>query len=169
MRLRYETTKKTTKPLGLGVTKFLKADQTERRRSEASAYFVRKASSTTAEMSRRGLPIPRSTPSLTAISSALLSTRTKRRRRWRRSEAFWWASGRARVRVGEVRGEVDPWWWWWWVCGVLVGLAQTLTGPPVSILELGGGWWTSHTCVEWSTSFPHSSNPSRATRTGRDA
>jgi hypothetical protein len=47
---------------------YLKNKKSKRHRSDEeemkrSAYLARKGSSTTAEMSRRGLPIPRSTPS----------------------------------------------------------------------------------------------------------
>jgi hypothetical protein len=59
---------------------------------DRAAYLARKSSSTTAEMSRRGLPIPRSTP-LAAILSAALDDGGRGK-----------ASARSEACAGEWRG-----------------------------------------------------------------
>jgi len=57
---------------------FLLFKSTKDKRKEAT-YFFKKSSSTTAEMSRRGLPIPRRTPSKAIIDGCEKTERGERR------------------------------------------------------------------------------------------
>lgn len=105
------------------------------------SYFARKASSTTAEMSRRGLPIPRSTPS-DAIPSTLRSVERGGGGERRASEIWLEFTARwVKVRRREMWRGVRR--------GVLVGLAQTSRGPLASLRGHPRGWWALQ-----SSSYP---------------